>query len=368
MPKSLCRWGILGTANIARKNWQAIRHSGNSALIAVASRDRARARQFIEECQVAVPLQPIPQPCGSYAELLQRDDIDAVYIPLPTAVRKEWVLRAAEAGKHVVCEKPCAVTTQELRLMLEACRSHGVQFMDGVMFMHSKRLPLLRQILDDPDVIGKVLRVASSFSFKAPPDFLNQNIRVRSDLEPLGCLGDLGWYNIGFSLWLMSEQMPEIVTGRILAEHTGQDGAPVPVEFCGELFFAGGASASLYCSFRAENQQWAIVSGTEGYLEVPDFVIPFYGSEVGFEVNQPLFRVQGCDFNMESHSRRFAVHEYSNSAASAQESNLFRNFARIVLSGQLEPQWGERALTIQRVLDACLRSAREAGKTKTVLE
>src|SRR2546427_216128 len=147
MPKSRCRWGILGTANIARKNWQAIRHSGNSALVAVASRERARARQFIEECQADVPLQPAPQPCGSYAGLLQRDDIDAVYIPLPTGIRKEWVVRAAEAGKHVLCEKPCAVTTPDLRVMLEACRSHGVQFMDGVMFLHSRRLPLLRQCL-----------------------------------------------------------------------------------------------------------------------------------------------------------------------------------------------------------------------------
>src|SRR5207245_10216499 len=170
-----------------------------------------------------------------------------------------------------------------------------------------------------------VLRVASSFSFKAVADFWNQNIRARDALEPLGCLGDLGWYNVGFSLWLMNEQMPDAVTGRMLAEHAGPDGgAAVPMEFSGELFFPGGASASFYCSFRTENQQWAMVSGTEGYLLVPDFVIPFHGSEVGFEVNRPLFRVQGCDFNMESHPRRFAVHEYSNSAPSAQESNLFR--------------------------------------------
>src|SRR2546427_3414809 len=288
MPKSRCRWGILGTANIARKNWQAIRHSGNSALVAVASRERARARQFIEECQADVPLQPAPQPCGSYAGLLQRDDIDAVYIPLPTGIRKEWVVRAAEAGKHVLCEKPCAVTTPDLRVMLEACRSHGVQFMDGVMFLHSRRLPLLRQVLDDPEAIGTVLRVASSFSFKAVADFWNQNIRARDALEPLGCLGDLGWYNVGFSLWLMNEQMPDAVTGRMLAEHAGPDGgAAVPMEFSGELFFPGGASASFYCSFRTENQQWAMVSGTEGYLLVPDFVIPFHGSEVGFEGNRP---------------------------------------------------------------------------------
>src|SRR5438105_8792865 len=115
MSEPLCRWGILGTANIARKNWKAIRNAGNSALVAVASRNRDRARQFIQECQAEVALTPAPIPCGSYAELIQRDDIDAVYLPLPTAVRKEWVIRAAEAGKHVLCEKPCGVSCADVR-------------------------------------------------------------------------------------------------------------------------------------------------------------------------------------------------------------------------------------------------------------
>src|SRR6266436_2423023 len=95
-----CRWGIIGTANIARKNWKAIRNAGNSALVAVASRDRDRARRFIDECQADAPLPRVPVPC-TYEELLGRADVDAVYLPLPTGVRKPWVLRAAEAGKHV---------------------------------------------------------------------------------------------------------------------------------------------------------------------------------------------------------------------------------------------------------------------------
>ena len=78
----------------------------------------------------------------------------------------------------------------------------------------------------------------------------------------------------------MNQQLPERVTGRILAEHARGGGAAVPVEFCGELLYAGGVSVSFYCSFRAENHQWAIVSGTRGYLTVPDFVLPFFGSEV----------------------------------------------------------------------------------------
>src|ERR1700678_3452404 len=149
MSQPLCRWGILGAANIARKNWKAIRNAENSTLIAVASRDKTRAQKFIDECQAHTSFASAPAACGSYEELLARKDIDAVYIPLPTGIRKQWVVRAAEAGKHVLCEKPCGVTAADVRAMLDVCRQKRVQFMDGVMFMHSRRLELLRQTLDD---------------------------------------------------------------------------------------------------------------------------------------------------------------------------------------------------------------------------
>jgi predicted dehydrogenase len=367
MTQPFCRWGILGTANIARKNWKAIRNAGNSALVAVASRDRARARRFVDECQADVPFTPAPAACGSYEELLGRNDVDAVYVPLPTGVRTEWVLRAAAAGKHILCEKPCGVTTADVRAMLDACRKSRVQFMDGVMFMHSRRLPLVRQVLDDPDAVGTVRRVASQFSFLAPAEFFTQNIRSSGELEPLGCLGDLGWYNIRFSLWVMKEQLPERVSGRVLARHDRGDGQPpVPTDFSGELFFPGGTSAAYHCSFLVQNQQWANLSGTRGSLLVRDFVLPFFGCESSFEVNNPVFRARGCEFNMEEHVRRFAVHEYSNGTPDAQETNMIRTFARIVTSGQLDPTWGDLALKTQQVLDACLLSAREDGKTVLV--
>jgi predicted dehydrogenase len=234
--------------------------------------------------------------------------------------------------------------------------------MDGVMFMHSRRLPLLRGILDDRDSVGDIRRVVSQFSFRATGDFLQQNIRVKSDAEPLGALGDLGWYNVRLSLWMMNERLPERVSGRYLSRHGAAGGGPVPVEFSGDLFFPGDATASFYCSFLAENQQWANVSGTRGYVHVPDFVLPFFGPEVGFEVNAPFFLARGCEFNMESHPRRFAVREYSNGTPDAQETNMIRHFAGIVTSGKLEPHWSEQALATQQVIDACLRSAHEDGR------
>jgi predicted dehydrogenase len=361
---SVCRWGILGTANIARKNWKAIRLAENSTLSAVASRDAAKAKAFISQCQAEVPFATPPAAC-TYDELLRRSDVDAVYIPLPTGIRREWVVKAAEAGKHVLCEKPCGSTLADVRAMLDACTAHKVQFMDGVMFMHSQRLPLLRRVLDDGESVGPVRRITSNFSFKASDEFLKSNIRASHELEPLGCLGDLGWYNIRLSLWVLNYMLPLQVSGRILAEH-GIAGKPVPMEFSGELFFPGGATAAFFCSFLAENQQWAHISGANGTAHIPDFVLPFYGSEVGFELNHPIFTVQGCRFHMESHPRHFAMREYSDGEPNSQETNMIRTFAGLVLSGSLDSTWAEIALKTQQVLDACLRSAHEGGKLMTV--
>ena len=186
------RWGILSTAEIAQKNWKAILNSGNGIVSAVASRDLKRSRAFIGACQSEAPFTQAPRPFGSYEALLADSDMDAVYIPLPTGLRKEWVIRAAEARKHIVSEKPCASSLADLREMFDACRHHRVQFMDGVMFMHSGRLEKIRELLDDGSTIGRIKRITSAFNFYGGEEFVAQNIRAHSVLEPYGSLGDLG--------------------------------------------------------------------------------------------------------------------------------------------------------------------------------
>jgi predicted dehydrogenase len=363
MSKGKIRWGILGTANIARKNWKAIQLTGNSTVTAVASRDLERSRRFIADCQGQAPMESDPQAFGSYEELLTSENSDAVYVPLPTGLRKEWVLRAAAAGKHVVCEKPCAVSVADLREMIEACRKYRVQFMDGVMFMHSRRLPRLREILDDGKSVGEIRRITSAFSFRAPPDFFYSDIRGNVRLEPHGCLGDLGWYCIRFALWVMNWEMPEEVTGRILSSFRRGEGHDwVPTEFSGELFFKSGVTASFYCSFITENQEWANVSGTGGYIEVADFVLPFSGDELELTINNHVFWMNGCDFEMDRHRQRVRISEASNSHPTAQESNLFRNFAAQIQSGQFNELWPEMAMKTQEVMCRCLESARAAAK------
>lgn len=355
-----CRWGILGTAGIARKNWQAIRLAGNAALVAVASRSRERSREFIAGCQAACPHPTAPDAVEGYGELLRRSDVDAVYIPLPTGLRKQWVLEAARAGKHVLVEKPVGVTAADVREMLDECEHRRVQLMDGVMFLHGRRLEALRRTLDDGESVGDVRRIAAQFSFNGSDEFLRSDIRMSCELEPHGCLGDLGWYTIGFALWVMKYELPTSVTARELAA-AGRADSPgtVPTEMSGELLFRDGVSASFYCSFRTENQQWANVSGTNGVVHVSDFVLPFFGEETRFEVTRSVFEITGCDFDMRRGTRIVDVPEYSNRHPSAQEVNLFRDFSTIVTSGRLDPHWGEVALKTQMVLDACRQSARE---------
>jgi predicted dehydrogenase len=338
------RIGVLGAAGILRKkNWQAIQSSGNAVIAALATRDLARTREFIAERQAAAPFAKPPLAHASYEALLADKSIEAIYLPLPTVLRKEWVIRAADAGKHVIAEKPCAVSAADLREMQSACRRNRVQFMDGVMFQHNPRLPKLRAILDDSVRIGPLRRITSVFSFLGTGDFHERNIRVQQSLEPFGCLGDLGWYPLRFALWVMHWKLPRAVTGRILA----CDAGAAPKDFSGELFFDDGVSASFHCSFHALNQQWTNVSGANGAVRVPDFVLPKSDIPIAWEVNDmPVFK------------RDTSIYLGTETTPESQETRMFRNFVDQVRSGSMNEEWFESALKTQQVMDACMASAR----------
>ena len=364
MSAGICRWGILGTAGIARKNWMAIKHCENAQVSAVASRSQASAQRFIDECSEQVPPMNSVEAVGSYQELLERDDIDAVYIPLPTALRHEWVIKAAEAGKHVMGEKPAAINATQVAEMMDACKSNGVQYMDGVMFMHSARLPVLRSLFDDPNNIGTLRRIASGFSFAGDEEFQRSNIRTNSELEPYGCLGDLGWYCSRMFMWILNGQLPLEVRARVLTPLQGE-GSPksVPGEFSAELLFPNGVSASFYNAFITENQQWIHASGTKGNIRIDDFVLPYHGPEIHAYLTRDEFAVENCIFHMEHHQERLAAHEYDANMVNAQETKLFSNFSDIAVSGKLDSQWPEWTLKTQKVLDACFESAQKDGQT-----
>jgi predicted dehydrogenase len=195
--------------------------------------------------------------------------------------------------------------------------------------------------MDDRENFGATHRITSAFSFLALDDFHRDNIRANRALEPLGCLGDLGWYCIRFSLWAMHWQVPLRVRGSVLS-----DGDGPPKDFSGEMVFEGGVSAAFHCSFDASFQQWAHVSGSRGYVRVSDFVLPSADNDTAWEVNyRPLPKAET------------GLHFGPPTTADSQEARMFRHFATQVRSGTLQESWFKEASLTQQVTDACLASA-----------
>ena len=159
----------------------------------------------------------------------------------------------------------------------------------------------------------------------------------------------------------MNYQKPKAVIGRLL-NTAGMAASPkqVPTEFSGEVFFDG-VSASFYCSFLTEHQQLAHVSGSKGNLRFDDFVLPYFGNRLSFTASNSIFDCDICDFRMERRETLHLVDEYASSHPSAQESNLFRNFSDLVLSGKTDSHWPQITLKTQELLMASMESAEKGG-------
>jgi len=149
-------FGILGCADIARKVSRAINLSPNSTLLAIGSRSIDKARRYAQ----ANGFHPSTKIYGSYDEVLDDPEVDAVYVPLPTSLHLHWATRAAEKKKHLLLEKPTALNVAELDAILGACEKNGVQFMDGTMWMHHPRTPKMAQFLADQHQFGQLKSVS----------------------------------------------------------------------------------------------------------------------------------------------------------------------------------------------------------------
>ena len=175
------RFGILGTADISQKNIRAIILSKNCRIVALASRSVERANAFLSNLNLSSSVTVMP----TYESLIISNDVDAIYIPLPTTLHLEWSKKAIANGKHVLLEKPAAINLSELQDIIKACKANKVCLMDGVMFMHHLRMKNLYSILQDP-ITPAVTHVNSSFTFNANESWFQSNIRVKSDADFLG--------------------------------------------------------------------------------------------------------------------------------------------------------------------------------------
>ncbi|KAI5065186.1 hypothetical protein GOP47_0019881 [Adiantum capillus-veneris] len=207
MDDGLVRFGILGCAYIARKMSRAIMQAQGVCLYAIGSRSLEKAQAFAKDNGFPSDTKVY----GSYQSVLDDEAVDAVYIPLPTSLHVDWVLKASAKKKHVLLEKPPALSTEDLDKIISACELEGVQLMDCTMWTHHPRTVKMKEVLKSHDLLGDILEVHASFfvPMKAyDPNFFTENIRINPELDALGALGDLGWYCARAILWAYDYNLP----------------------------------------------------------------------------------------------------------------------------------------------------------------
>jgi predicted dehydrogenase len=245
------KWGILSTADINRKVIPGAHASSKVDLVGVASRDGARADEYARRWD-------IPRAYGSYDELLEDPEIEAIYIPLPNSMHCDWSIRSLEAGKHVLCEKPMSRRSAEVSAAFDVAERTGLLLSEAFMYRHNPQTKRLRQLLDD-GAIGELRLVRSVFSYSL---YDVDNIRLRADLEG-GALMDVGCYTVSGSRFVAGE--PERVWGEAWDGPTGTDWS-----FAGTLRFPNGVLGVFHCGTALVEQDELEVIGSEGSLFIDD--------------------------------------------------------------------------------------------------
>ncbi|HET7129184.1 MAG TPA: Gfo/Idh/MocA family oxidoreductase [Gaiellaceae bacterium] len=245
------RWGILSTADINRKVIPGAKASPKVELAGVASRTRGRAEQYASWWE-------IPQAYGSYEALLAADDIEAVYISLPNTLHCEWSIKALEAGKHVLCEKPLSRHPEEVAAAFDAADRAGRVLSEAFMWRHNPQTARLKELVEQ-GAIGELRLVRSVFSYSL---YDESNIRLQPEVEG-GGLMDVGCYNVSGSRFLAGE--PERVFGEAWYGPTGTDWV-----FAGTMRFPGDVIAAFDCGTALTNRDELEAIGSEGSLFLDD--------------------------------------------------------------------------------------------------
>ena len=345
------RVGVLGAARIAAKNARAIADSGEAEIVAVGSRSLDKARKFCidngldESCAVEGYDACIEKLASGAGEA-------CMYVPLPTTMHLEWVKKLAARGLHILLEKPAAINVAELDEMIRVCRDAGVVLMDGVMFMHHPRLNVLSEVLS---VNPPIAEISSEWSFLGSEDFMKNDIRVKKEGDPLGCLGDLGWYNIRYSLFFANYAMPSRVEGEVVARSS----SGVPIDFKGKLYWdKQGITDSFACSFVRPRDGSGVTVRGEGFSVAlgPDFVVPV-------ETQNPKhasFKVSSGSF---IETRSFELYD-------TQECYMIKRMVREIRSGTKSSRtfWLDVMRKTQVIVNALLESAGNGGRPVCIEE
>jgi xylose dehydrogenase (NAD/NADP) len=321
------RWGILGCANIAIKAViPAIQKSKSGESVAIASRDIKKAQEVANELG-------IEQAYGSYEALLDDETIDAIYIPLPNHLHKEWTMKAAEAGKHVLCEKPLALNQLEAQEMVEKCLQAGVRLGEAFMYRHHPRYERIKEIIQSGE-IGTVRSLHGAFTFNNAAD--KGNIRYKADMGG-GSIYDVGCYPINAARYLLGkEPVAATVQAFFSPEHDQVD-----MMASGLLEFPESVGVTFTCGMWADFQNTLQILGTDGKIELPSAFLYSSAENANFTVTvKGETRVENVP----------DVNQYTLQIDEFGESILTDTPLRF------QP---EDAVANMKVIDACLTSARE---------
>jgi len=335
------RLGVMSAANIGRTVViPSILRARNAELVALASSSDAGDRFLREtglETRDGRPLRDAVRLHGSYADLLADPEVDAVYIPLPNHLHAQWSKRAADAGKHVLCEKPAALNAAETADMIDHCNGRGVVWMEAFMYRFHPQWRTVRRLLDE-GAIGELRAVVAVFTFTVHDP---KNVRRVPEYGG-GSLYDVGAYCINVSRWMFGRP-PVAVSGSALPSAEGVD-----EDFRGVLDFGEGGSALILSSLAQPYRHHVRLLGTEGDITVPQAFVVRPDDEVAVIHTDPAGR------------------EEAHAIEAADEYRLeVEDFADCVLSGRA-PQVVSHADTLanMRAIDALHASAASARSVR----
>ena len=244
-------WGLLSTARINRALITPLRASDRNQLFAVGSRSQQSADQYAKEWN-------IPRAHGSYEALLADPEIDVIYNSLPNHLHAEWTIKAVEAGKHVLCEKPLALSVDEVDAIQDAVRKHGRVVAEAFMYRHHPQTLKVQELVKNGS-IGKLKLIRGAFSY-----VLTHERDVR--LDPAmggGSIWDVGCYPISYARTVVEENPLEVFGWQV----TGPTG--IDETFVGQMRFANDVHAQIDCSFVTSFQSYMEIIGSEGILNIP---------------------------------------------------------------------------------------------------
>ncbi|TWU40474.1 Gfo/Idh/MocA family protein [Novipirellula artificiosorum] len=251
------RFGVIGTGRITRRLIADLQSTDGAEVTAIASRTAERARWYADQHGIAAAVE-------GYASLLDRDDVDAVYIALPPSMHAEWTLAAANAKKHVLCEKPLSISPAESNEMDRACQFNSVRWLDATGWLHHERTEAFSKWFEEQR-LGKIGHISASVSFYQP--FQTGDHR----LDPVlggGCLLDLGWYSVGL-IRLVTGQLPTAVfADQIIRQGVSQ-------RVTAMMWFDDGITATVSCGYDTATRKWFEVAGDQSSLVCDDFTRPW---------------------------------------------------------------------------------------------